>query len=396
MGYTSLKDLYSKQIKGIILSPLQRQLLAEQDEARVFVPGNVYVGNQTWAAYGVSPEVFEKEATPGQGRGEYSVACVLWGLKSKEEVEAQSAQIIQGTQESFDVQGRDGGRYEVKQIGKSVKTGVEGREVLSEIITEVTDFLNDILKAYITVDEHGKQTINNSIMNSEVVKQDIINDRANSKYFSKIKNSWTLEGYLKDVLSKVRRGELARGILLFNKLRLSDYVPESRGRPDVIFSFKQLVDVLNEVASGNITASDQPGELNVAVKDIYDTLSKHYKIHNDDREKNFFEKEAESIDRDLTQKQCKVFQKCTDTTSFIKTIKSLRLSEKLQKITGMTSSIVERIFPGQGLFLVDKQGFDYIPRQLLNQYVEFDTISGSAVKIKRKNNPPGHTDGLSS
>jgi len=385
VAYKSLKDIYSLAVRGIHLQPLGRQLLAEQLEVKKFIPTDAYVGNQTWSSYGVSPALFNEEAKKGQGRGEYSVACILWGLKNKMQVEQKEKElgvnIVQGGAKSFDVLGEDRQQYEVKEIGKSVRTGVEGKKAIREILDEVATVLTSILNAYTTMDEHGKQTVNNSVINSNVVRRDIINNTNNASYFNKIKNTWTLDSYLDNILHTAKGGELSRGILLSRVLRLSYY---AKARPVVIFSLKQLAEVLEEISNNDISMSDQPGQINTAVKDIYNTINKHYKINDSEDEKGFFEREAENIDRDLTQKQCKVFKKCTNESSFKKVISSLQLKGFIDKIESMTKNIITRLFPGNGLFLVDASGFDYIPRDLLGEYIEFDTISGSGPKIKKK------------
>jgi len=380
MSYTSLKDLYSEQVIGKEVPPLPRQAVRESaDPVKTFAPGNEYVPQTPWSEFNLSSDLFN-ERKEGSGRGEYSVACILWGLNSKEQVDNSPAKIIQGGAVSFDVLGPDGRQYEVKELSEPVRTGTEGKVVLSEIVNATIQMLDTILNAFSTMDAHGKQTVNNKLLNSNVVKETILNTK-NKKHFESIKDAWSLDEYLKDVKQKAIR-ELSRGILLSPVINLAYYVP--KGRPHVIFSLRQLINALNEIATDPVTMTGISGELNTAVKDLVDTIHKHYKVHGDDKEKEFFEKEAENIDRDLTQKQCKLFQKCTDESSFNKIIRAINLNETLNNIVVLTKNVVEKLFPGAGLFAVDNQGFRYIPKAKLNDYIEFETISSGAVKIREK------------
>ena len=397
MAYISLKDLYLEEVAGIPVPPLPRQQVnptqqqgtfpsqnvASSSPIKVFVPGNEYVPQTQWSAYGISPELFEKTAggdKEGTGRGEYSVACMLYGFKTKEQVDNAPGKIIQGGGTSFDVVGPDNRKYEVKELTDAVRTGTEGTEVFTDILTTAIDLIDAILKEFNTLDNEGKQIINNMILNSNTVKNTILNRKSQKGYFDAIKDRWSLDDYLTDIRRKAP-SELSKGILIAPIISLGFY---AKKRPHVIFSLRQLVDVLNEIASAPVAPGVDAGTTNPAVKDIADTINKHYSVQGDEREKDFFEKEAEKIDRALVQKRCKVFKKCTDEISFRTQIKALNLNEMLNVLVQKTQNIIKRLFPNDGLFAVNSQGFQYIPHEKLNDYIEFDTLSSGKVKIRQK------------
>jgi len=382
VAYISLKDLYFEDVAGITVPPLPRQQV-NTPPVKVFVPGDEYVPQTPWTEYDISPDLFQKTAggdKEGTGRGEYSIACILYGFKTKEQVDKASGRIIQGGGASFDVVGPDKRKYEVKELTKAVRTGTEGTGVFTDILNSTIELLDAILKEFNTLDAQGKQTINNMILNSNTVKSTILNRKSQKGHFDAIKDRWSLDEYLNDIKRKAPR-ELSKGILISPILNLGQYKEE---RPYVIFSLKQLVDVLNEIASTQVATGNEEGTLNPAVKDISDTINKHYKVQGDEKEKEFFKKEAEKIDRALIQKRCKEFKKCTDELSFRKQIIALNLTGMLKLIQDKTQDIVENLFPNDGLFAVNSQGFQYIPHSKLNTYLAFDTISSGSVKIKQK------------
>lgn len=389
--YVSLQDLYSGNVLGRSVQPLPRQLVMLTEQAEILEPGKVY----RWIDFNLQnpTELFNK-VDGGMGRGEYSLACILWGVNSYEQLkqlEQQKAQetgkpfhIVQGGTVSFDVLGPNGERYEVKQLEikegdkkskGTVRTGANGKLAAKTVIDTVNSFLDDILNAYSTMDDESKTAINSAILNSQVVRDTILSNKLQAKRFQERTNTWTLEKYLNEIKRK-SNVELSQNLLLGDVIELGRYTE----RPDIIFSLKQLVDVLEEVTSTTSTLGSNP-----SIKDLYDTILRNYQISSDDpKEREFFEKEAKQIDRSITQKQCRLFKKCTNQDSFKQIIKTLNLPQSLAEIRVAMSNVLPITFPETGLLIVSPYNFVYVPKERLNEFIVASQISGGAPKIGLK------------
>jgi len=394
VAYTSLKDLYSEHIKGRTVQALPRQLVMLTENTNILEPGKLY----NWNSFNIeNPSQMFNTTDGGMGRGEYALACILWGVQTigeLKQIEEQKAKelgkkafnIIQGTGSTFDVLGPNGERYEVKELElskdpnkkttKTVRTGANGKQAASIVTDAVNSFLQDILKAYSSMDDNSKAAVNDAILKSNVVQNTILGLKTQSKYWNdeKIRN-WTLEAYIQDVMNK-SSVELSQGILLGDAISLGNY----KHRPALIFSLKQLVDVLNEISSSASTVGTNP-----SIKDLYDTMVKNYRINIDDeQEKEFFEKEAKLLDRSITQKQCRLFRKCTNQDTFKQILRSLNLQQGLDEIRTALRNVLRVTFPETGLFIVSPTMFTYIPKERLNDFIEANQISAGAPKIGLK------------
>lgn len=386
MDYKSLNCLYTEQVMFRPIPPLpRRQVLLEQTNA--FEPGRQY----KWTEFNLAnPTELFNTIDGGVGRGEYSLACIFWGVSSYDalrrleahkaaEFKRRSFSIIQGSGVSFDVLAPDGGHYEVKEIKivtdkegkktKTVRTGTNGKQAATQVINAVNGFLDEVLRAYDSMDDSSKAAINDAI-----IKNPITRIAVGPQYQDRLEG-WTIDKYIHTILSK-SNVELSQGILLGDKLALGHY----KLRPALIFSLKQFADVLNDVVT-----TTTPGGNNTNIKDLYDTILKNYKINADDQqEKDFFEKEARNIDRSITQKQCRLFKKCTNQDSFKQTIKSLNLAQGLEEIRTALTNVIFNTFPETGLFIVNSDVFVYIPKERLGEFIYANQISAGAPKIGLK------------
>lgn len=392
--YVSLKELYSEAVHGKSVQPLPRQLVMLTEQTDILEPGKLY----NWNSFNLeNPSHMFYNTEGGMGRGEYSLACILWGVRTVQElkqIEEQKAKelnkksfnIIQGTGSTFDVLGPNGERYEVKELefskdpdkksSKTVRTGANGKQAAAIVTDTVNNFLQDILKAYSSMDDNSKAAVNDAILKSSVVQNTILGSKVQSKYWTEDKvRNWTLEAYINDIMSK-SSVELSQKILLGDFVSLGNY----KHRPALIFSLKQLVDVLNEISSTTASAGVNP-----SIKDLYDTMVKNYRINIDDeQEKEFFEKEAKLLDRSITQKQCRLFKKCTNQDTFKQILRSLNLQQGLDEIRVALRNVLRVTFPETGLFIVSPTMFTYIPRERLNEFIEANQISAGAPKIGLK------------
>ena len=388
MAYTSLKDLYSENVVGKPVPPLPRQRLLVVEQANSIIPGKIY----NWTDFNLQDptNLFNYRPKDGMGRGEYSLACILYGVPSAadlDKLEDQESQenkktppIIQGKNATFDILGPNGEHYEVKEIehteknGTSVLTGNEGKDAVAPVKVAINKFLDDILSAYSSMDENGRIAIDSAIKASQVVARDILSRPVEVKHFNNIKDVWTLDNYIKKVRKRTDT-EISSGLLFADRLELW----RNTHRPEVIFSFKQLAEVLTEI-SGKPTT---PGNKSPSIKDIYDTIVRNYRINADDVVENeFFEKEAENIDRAITQQQCARFKKCTNQDTFKAEIGKLNPTAALNDIAATVNNILPSIFPGTGLFIVDPLKFMYIPRENLKDFIEVYQISMGTPKIR--------------
>jgi hypothetical protein len=62
----------------------------------------------------------------------------------------------------------------------------------------------------------------------------------------------------------------------------------------------------------------------------------------------------------------------------------MNLTQLLREIDDAFSSKgLQIIFPNDGVFLVTKKDYVYVPKHALSKYLEIDTVSGGAVKVRR-------------
>lgn len=181
---------------------------------------------------------------------------------------------------------------------------------------------------------------------------------------------WTLKKFIRAILDK--ENELPKGIVRGDTISLGQYKEK---RPEIILSIPQLVNYLNRFAA--LPLANSP-----AVEDMANVLYKYYGKTPEDKE--YFKKKAAKMDIDVSQHQAKELGRKTDLEFFRRKVHNMNLTQLLRNIDDAFSSKgLQIIFPHDGVFLVTKNDYLYVPKNALEKYLEIDTVSGGAVKVKR-------------
>lgn len=388
--YSSLKDVYSQQVTGTATQPPRQQVAPTHLVPKIKFDKNAAVEG-LWDEE--QRRLFMGTGGRGEGRGEYSVANLLTGLNSIEAINSYTfpngSKIIGQTDRSFDINVPIGS-FEVKEVNKPVKTGAHASTVLIKIQDAVKDALLPILKAYTSLSEAHKKQVDDDIKGMfykfyglpepspkarPATRQKY--EAEASAFQSKYKN-WTLKKYINNILSHLN--ELPRGILLEPKIDLKRYEETIRledGEPAIIFSIPQLEYFLH-----NLFGSQQP-PTTPAINDIADLLFKYY--GEKEADKDFFTQQAKNIDIKMGGEGAIALGKSTDIEYFKRTLAHTNMSEKVRAIKqAFGSEGLQIIFPGDGVFAVNENGYLYVPKSELGNYLQISSVSGGTVKIQRK------------
>ena len=176
MSYISLSDLYEAAVVSQQAAPplAPRQQVASTHVAPVVPSFNPAVATPVtrWDQTGnalFNYVIIGNSEKPSVGRGEYSVAYLLTGLRTTEEINAfknsNGKHIIGKTDKSVDVT-VPSGQYEVKEIpfGGSVKTGAFNDVVLTDIRAAVEDILKPVEAAYDALEETGQLQVDQHLI----------------------------------------------------------------------------------------------------------------------------------------------------------------------------------------------------------------------------------------
>jgi hypothetical protein len=375
-GYKSLIDIYLEET-GVAapIPPLPRQQVATPSLTPI-IPfnKNAEIAPAPWNE--IAARLFGHDPK-GTGRGEYSVAYLLTGLTTVEEIE--KAGIIGGKSESVDVT-VPVGQYEVKEIGAgaSVKTGTHNSIIIRIIRKAVEAIVEELVEAYDTLSDEHQRELDNYIArqtreNFQLKLRGSPKNRNEAiSILDKRLKDWTLRKYIRAILDK--ENELPKGMVRGDAIDLGRYEEK---RPEIVLSIPQLVGYLGRFAAAPVAPTNRP-----AVTDIANVLYKYYGKTPEDLE--FFKRKAAKIDVDTSQHHAKELGKKTDLEFFRRKVHSMNLTQLLREIDDAFSSKgLQIIFPHDGVFLVTRNDYVYVPRHALDKYLEIDTVSGGAVKVRR-------------
>ena len=403
MSYISLSDLYETVVMPASPVTLPPSKQVASTHIAPVVPFNPGVTSPVTRWDQTGSDLFnyvrlDSNGKPTVGRGEYSVAYLLTGLKTVEEINAfknkDGSSIIGKTSKSVDVT-LPTGKYEVKEIpfGDSVKTGALNDPVLTGIRKAVENVLEPIEAAYDALDEQGQQQVNQHLIDvftgwykktyqpkAKRPAPDTVAKWNNqlTEFYQTYKN-WTLKKYIRNILEHLR--ELPKGLLLGDEISLGRYGKRTagEGEPVIIFSIPQLERFLFQ--QYGIT----PATYTPAVNDLTDILYKYYGETEADKE--FLKRQAQQLDIQLGQERAKEFGKRSGLDFFRRAVAHINLPRRVALIKdAFGASGLQKIFPHTGIFIVTPQDYQYVPRAELQKYIEIASVSGGEVKISRKSN----------
>jgi hypothetical protein len=381
MGYISLKDLYSGSVLGSAVPPLPRQtikhtLIEQAPEPAVqpvaFDP-NIVTDWTTWASVDVPSDLFEAGKT-GTGRGEYSVASLLSGLKTKAKID--KAKLVSGGNVSYDVKVGDA-EYEVKEVKGGeldVRIGAEGVDVANTIKAGLITCAKMIFQMYKTLTKSSQEELNT------LLKKKFNNDKFNLGVY--------LRKFTDGMLYELPSALIANPGVVVNK-QSKNWALE----PSILTAIKAI-----EELQLDQSMSSAPGVKNSRINALLDLVSRKEMYGFGDKEaenKNDFykevEKDLEALDKELVSKRCEFGgseEYCSTIESFVKEIQQKNLYNDTKALIDDFKSNVLDIFPKQasfaGLFLVDALKFKYIPKSELPTYIENYRLSVGKPKIRLK------------
>ncbi|NBW58000.1 hypothetical protein EBR43_09530 [bacterium] len=397
MAYTPLKDLYLEQVIFKPVPPLPRQqvrsLLSEQDievptmsaaptetlpatttaEQPAIQPAGFDPGQVTewtaWADVNVPGELFDIVAS-GTGRGEFSVASFLSGLKTKKEIEKEN--LVQGGNVSYDVK-YNNREYEVKEVKDGdldVRIGAEGVDTANTLKEGLIAAAKIIKKLYGSLAKDTQEEVNN------LLRKKFKSEKFNlSVYTSKFN-----EGKLY---------ELPSSLIAEPDTFVSRQSKNWALEPSILTAIDAILNL-----DSSQTMSGTPGAKNSRIQALLDLVSKKEMYGVEDEKSNFYkeiEKDLETLDQELISKRCEFSDDekyCTTLDAFVQEIKNRNLLEDVRNLINTFKSDILGIFPKEasfaGLFIVDASKFKYIPKDKLSTFIENYRLSFGKPKIRLK------------
>jgi|694.fasta_scaffold21700_5 hypothetical protein len=351
----------------------------------------------------VEPETeFEGETETGVGPGEYAVASLLTGLTQFPDPRLEN--MISGQMESYDVSwpSKDSAKYtfEVKKIESKgdVRLGRKGADIGKTFTNTVDAILQNIREEYNILNDNDKNKINEIIISKldkieEPKRKEWrgVETKDYKKYAKRMakRTGWTVEGFIEAIQDNM--SELSFD-LIFGKGETRDYEYPASGKSElrqqaVIMSLVKLVTICETVSKKDFD-QDEGTESEEAVKDLFHQVYDANDIT--PTFKDYLDKEARNVDKRITKQKIRVTKTEGAYELFFDNIKELKISKKLEELQQIVTSkkTIEELFPDTitGLFVVNINGYQYIPQKYISTYVYISRITQSKPKIKIRKN----------
>lgn len=382
MAYRSLKNLYLEDVQGTAVPPLPRQTVNVPQNIITKVPWPENVLKVPYIQKGT------KTSKEGEGNGEMRVAALYEPQRPEENDESYIRRLTSytsGQNKSFDVVLPNGRIFEVKQIKpkKDVRIAKTGSEAEGKIKTAVNAIMNYLSDYYKTLDKPGQQTLDNYLK---------IKIRQKGEKFN-VDDKWSLAAYCADVKEHPRNmgKQFFYGVI---KAPL-------KGERSLltVLSLRELEYYLTSFCTGaqerQLTATpDENRRLNDNVDKLFKLLADLYLpqgMEQSDKTARGRELEgkAEDIDRELTAFKCSLAPgECKGDDWFCAAwgrIIDAGLFDKVQQLLIGSESTVPSLFPEkvEGLYIVSEDGYEYVPRDQLTDYIYITSLGGQGPKIGR-------------
>jgi len=203
------------------------------------------------------------------------------------------------------------------------------------------------------------------------------------------RTGWTVEGFIEAIQDNM--SELSFD-LIFGKGETRDYEYPASGKSElrqqaVIMSLVKLVTICETVSKKDFD-QDEGTESEEAVKDLFHQVYDANDIT--PTFKDYLDKEARNVDKRITKQKIRVTKTEGAYELFFDNIKELKISKKLEELQQIVTSkkTIEELFPDTitGLFVVNINGYQYIPQKYISTYVYISRITQSKPKIKIRKN----------
>jgi len=354
----------------------------------------------------VEPETeFEGETETGVGPGEYAIASVLTGLTQFPDPRLEG--MISGQMESYDVSwpSKNNAKYtfEVKKIESKgdVRLGRKGADIGKTFTNTVDTILKSIKEEYNILGEDDKENINNIIISkldtidepqikkrrgTDAETQDSIKDR--EKYTKRVakRTGWTVEKFIDAIHDNMSELPFS---LIFGQGETKNYEYPTGGKSElrqqaIIMSLAKLVTICETVSKKDFDQEEET-ESEEAIKDIFHQV---YDANATPTFKDYLDKEARNVDKRITKQKIRITKTEGAFELFFDNIKEFKYSKKIDELqqTVTSKETIEKLFPDTitGLFVVNINGYHYIPQKDISTYVEMSRITQSKPKIRIK------------
>jgi hypothetical protein len=356
----------------------------------------------------------EGNVATGLGPGEYAVASVISGYTTP----ADCAKLVSGQSKSYDVSWPSATKadykFEVKLEG-DVRIGAQGSELGNKVKEAIKNVLTQVLEEYSVLKGPEKDTTNIEILKRvkfrELKTPELIlkkkggetadSLRKRQKHEADLaareakKADWTVDGYINAILANL--GELP--LRLINGEEYEYRNPSAKTETDLarnkflitpLLSFLKAIDSFHGEVNTNIKGEEEAD--NEGVQAVRNVLHKYYGTQ--DQEKapalsKVIDTEAHKVDRKLTLKKIQTTGEGGATYSeFFKAIKKLHLTKDIEDIGEYMNSneALRGCFPKDitGLFVVNPQGYRYVPEDKIGDSIKLVSISQGKPKIELK------------
>jgi len=366
---------------------------------------------------GVQQELYNKDANKdeesktGVGPGEYAIASVISGVIEKDALQ----NFISGQSESFDVSwpSKDDpkNKFEVKkEEGSSVRVGKLGHTMGGYIQRTVLAICDTLIQEYKRLNNDSKLNVDDTIRSkmSRVIGTKKIKgsqemgfrseEKGRKEYMDGRIDNWNLSGYIDAITSNII--ELPKNLLFGDetnknyKYYNTDYRYSDNRNPNrkqySILSLKKLLQIIENIASTGGASEDT-----ATARELATTFKQFYNVPSTEKGKefeNYLDQEAAKIDRQFSKQLCKTTgEGCKNMANFFTSIKQEGLYQDLlaaeEYINNPTN--IRQLFPDEitGLFVVNSQGWKYVPANRIGELIRIDTISQGRPKITLAGTP---------
>jgi hypothetical protein len=413
--------------------PAQQQSKAvdtsEQPKAEQYTPKNLPTDfntnqraypRQSWTSF--QQELFNESAKTGTGRGETAVANLISNINDKSILE----KMISGQGESYDVAWPPLGmfegysknnlefKFEVKELEfgsekdtqidpgtnarpkakTSVRIGVEGRGFAVQTLAQIEQSITNLLDEYqmLSTDEQRKVDMQIIEKHTGGTLQEPVGrvSKVRKAQYEMYKN-WSLGKYLAAVKESSDSGELPPSLLFGapEEPKPGRYKGTKEGL--VIMSIKKLFQIFKQTDISDIETPEHSSTVGSLKDFFYRNYLPQSTGTNQDVVKDIADelnKKAKTVDREIIKFKARKVGQTFTAVEFFKELKQLPLAttlEKLQQVIYRPDTIAT-FFPTDltGFFAVNRNGYIYVPRNELSNYLEFDTFSSGGVKVRLK------------
>jgi hypothetical protein len=395
---------------------VQQDNKREQNQTNILIDINQPV-LQTTRWVGIQQELYNKDANKddesktGVGPGEYAIASVISGITEKNALQ----NFISGQSESFDVSwpSKDDpkNKFEVKkEEGSSVRVGKLGHTMGGYIQRTVLSIADTLQQEYNRLNDDSKLNVDDTIKNkmSRVIGTKKIKgsqetgfrseEKERKQYMDSRIDNWNLSGYINAITSNII--ELPKNLLFGDETNKNyryyntDYRYSDSRNPNrkqySILSLKKLLQIIENIANTGGTSEDT-----ATARELATTFKQFYNIPSTEKGKEFesyLDQEAAKIDRQFSKQLCKTTgEGCKNMANFFTSIKQEGLYQDLlaaeEYINNPTN--IRQLFPDEitGLFVVNSQGWKYVPANQIGELIRIDTISQGRPKITLAGTP---------